>query len=131
MDKPIREYVYVECWLGKYNILDEGKKRAQFVFRNLPKEISPSYIVNENYKDEIDYERIDAIETAQELKKIIDRYIYSLSKVEIAKLITWLEENEEQQYKKLLEYRTKEADYYIEKYIKQKTEASKSLENIQ
>ncbi len=130
MDKPIRDYVYVDCWLGKYNILDEGKKQAQFVFRNLPKGIGPSYIVNENYKDEIDYERLDALETAQELKKIIDRYIYSSSKVEIAKLITWLEENEKQQYAKLLEYRIKEADFYIEKYEKQRNESIYAQVNL-
>jgi hypothetical protein len=128
MDKPIRQYVYVDCWLGTYNILDERKKQAQFVFRNLPSGIRRSYIVNENYKDEIDYLNLTALEVAQELKKIIDRYIYSSNKEEIAKLIIWLEENEEQQYKKYLEYRIREADFYIEKYTKQRTEALGSLE---
>ena len=130
MDKPIRDYVYVDCHLGKYNLINPAQAEANFRFYNLPNGITESYIVGANYKDEIDYKRIDAIETAQELKKIIDKYIYSSSKEEIAKLITWLEENEEQQYAKLLEYRIKEADYYIEKYEKQRNESIYAQVNL-
>lgn len=108
MEKPKRKHVYVVRSEGNYDLLHPNKKEFCYLFFNLRDGLQRSYVVEQEI-DTDDYQWC-----AEELQRIIDRYLYSNNKEKIAEVVRWLREVEKAQYRMILEYDISSGEYELE-----------------
>ena len=109
MNKPRRNYVYIDMYEGHYDFLHPNETQYQYVFHNLPDGLQSMYIV----KKDVDCDDDSVIDAAREIKVIIEKYLYNSDKEKIAKVVNWLEEHEDEQYRILLEYKIASDEWII------------------
>ena len=100
---PKKDYVWVMRNKGRYDLLHPENYEYGYTFYNLPDGMKRGFVV----EDEI--ETGDALECAEELKAAIDKYLYNRSKPEIAAVVNYLRENQEDQDEKRIRYRIESA----------------------
>lgn len=129
MDKPVKNFPWVREIEGHYNLCDPGGAQVQYVF-SLPDD-APSGL-QRGYVASTVHAGLDgsALEIAEGLQSIYDRYLYTSNKEKLAELIAYLEANEQEHYRRELVYRVANADYEIEKLQKERDSAQKELERL-
>lgn len=101
--------VQVSKSTGHYDWAHPNETQFQYYFRELPKGLKRHFVVSE----ELGYPLDDPLPVAEELKDIIDRYMFNPDKQEIDKVVEWLREHEAEQAKMRKENRIRQVEYEL------------------
>ena len=105
--------VFVTKTQNHYDLFPPKDTQFHYHFYNLPEELVSSYIIEED----IYIDNITPLEVAKEIQNMLNNYLYSNSKKDVDKVVTWLEEHEEEQEKMRLENKKAELEYELAKIL--------------
>ena len=119
---PPKNYPHVRTLVGNYDLCS-NKKEFQYMFYNVPTE-RRGFVIGADYHFDVD--GMSALEIAEKLKGIIDKYLYSGDKPHIEILVTYLKEHETENNIKEKEFVIARAEYDIWK-LANNIEIAKSI----
>ena len=108
---PERKHVWANRASGNYNWANLNETQWQYFFHNVPDGLQKSFVV----KEELDTE--DVLWLAEEIRGLIHAHLYHGDVPKIDALVVWLREEDDNQYRLILEYEIELQEWKIKQAV--------------